>query len=210
MLMQESQLELGDIIFSTDSYGGPEHVAIYNGKREDTHFITHGVKGKYNSIISTRLISNDKEEDGDTPYHVFRPATKAFGIAVANRMATWETYNVPFSAEKHELYAEIVDRRDCARPGMAGLQAQQQLAEKYFAPNFYHLVEIASHPSNPYFPHQEEHNIEGMYCSEAMTTAINVEYLLFKQAVKSCVSFRWARLTSDTAILSGFKIQQKN
>lgn len=198
MQMQESELEIGDIIFFTDSFGNPEHVAVYNGKQGETHFVTHGVTGKYHSIMTTRLTANDKEEEGDMPYHVFRPATLELGIAIAHRMRVWGTHNIPFSKEKHELYSEIIDRRDCARPGMPGLLAQQQLAEKYFSPNFYQLIEIASHPTSPYFPHLEEHNIEGMYCSEALTAAINVEYLLSMHAVKSCNDLNLAWISDNT------------
>lgn len=174
--MLEDELMIGDVIFFIDSNGIPHHVAIYAGKREDTHFISHAVSAPYYSFMTTRL----KPEF--YPYRVFRPTNTALGISTAIRMSIWSKYQVPFSEEKHTAYEDLCDNAKMTHPKDGG-HAQQAFAAKYFDRNFYRYIAFAAHPSMPYYPEEE---MEGMRCSEGLTAAFNVETLLTINAVRSC------------------------
>lgn len=177
-ILKAEDLQLGDVVFFMDAMGAPHHVAIYNGKFGETHFITHGVSDPYFSVMTTRL----KEEY--FPYRVFRHKSLALGAQAAARMRVWAEHQVPFSEEKHGLYETICDMNETCHP-VTGGKAQAKLAQKYFAANFYRYIEFAAHPSMPYFPHGGE-NTQGMYCSEALAAAFNIEQLLMIDAIKSC------------------------
>lgn len=171
-------LQLGDVIFFMESGGASHHVAIYNGKYADTHFISHAVSDPYFSVMTTRL----KPEH--FPYRVFRSTNWALGAQAAARMRTWAQHQVPFSEEKHALYETICDMNGTCHPKTGG-KAQSELAQRYFAANFYRYIAFAAHPNMPYFPHSSEQT-QGMYCSEALTAAFNIQQLLMLGAVKSC------------------------
>jgi len=174
--MNPNKLRVGDILFFMDALGVPNHVAIYAGFRANTHFITHAVTDPYYSIITTRL------KPDDFPYRVFRCKDLGLAAQTAFRMRTWAEHQVPFSLEKHDLHFNIMDKPGFSHP-VTGGEAQRNLAQSLFAANYYRYIEYASHPSMPYFPHPK--NTQGMYCSEAITAAINVEKLIALDAVKS-------------------------
>lgn len=136
--------------------------------------ITHAVTGTHLSIITTRL------KYDDFPYRVFRCKDMALATQSAIRMRSWEEHRVPFSMEKHDLHSVIND--DKLTHLETGGNDQLLLAKKYFAPNYYRYIEYAAHPEMPYFP--KGNNMKGMYCSEAITAAFNVQKLLMLHAIK--------------------------
>lgn len=173
--MLEHDLQVGDILFFMDASKQPLHVAIYQGFRADTHFVTHAVTAPYHCIMTTRLKSEP------FPYRVFRSNDAALGMLTANRMRMWAENKIPFSQEKHELYEEICD--DMCHPKTGGAK-QCAYAMQYFPINFYRYIEFSAHPELPYYPHKVDP--QGMYCSESLTAAINIESLLVIGAVFSC------------------------
>lgn len=177
-VFKADDLQKGDVLFFMESGGASHHVAIYNGKYANTHFITHAVSHPYYTVMTTRL----KPEH--FPYRVFRPASLALGAQAAARMRIWAEHQVPFSEEKHSLYETICDMKGTCHPKTGG-KAQSELAQKYFAANFYRYIAFAAHPNMPYFPHSSEQT-QGMYCSEALAAAFNIQQLLMLHAVKSC------------------------
>lgn len=171
--MNPADLQIGDIIFFMDANKLPIHVAIYAGLRANTHYITHAVTGKYNSIITTRL-KND-----DFPYRVFRCHDMALAAQSAIRMRIWEEHRVPFSIEKHDLFSVLSE--DIFSHPKTGGKDQLAFSREYFARNYYRYIEYASHPSMPYFPNGSQ--TQGMYCSEAITAAFNIQKLIMLDAI---------------------------
>jgi hypothetical protein len=189
--MTPDKLQVGDIIFFMDASTIPIHVAIYAGMRNNTHYITHAVTGSYHSIITTRLKSDD------FPYKVFRCKDMVLATQSALRMRSWEEHRVPFSIEKHDLHS-VISEDQFGHPKTGGTD-QLSLAIQYFAPNYYRYIEYAAHPEMPYFPKGK--NMKGMYCSEAITAAFNVQKLLMLNTIKPNMK-GWVSDHTSTAIFS--------
>ncbi|MCS5712729.1 hypothetical protein [Candidatus Berkiella aquae] len=175
--MHESELQIGDILFFMNASGFPDHVAIYAGLRDDTHFITHAVSDPYFSIMTTRLKPDIR------PYQVYRCKDTSLALQTATRMRIWAEHQIPFSIEKHDLHLTLMDLPKLCHPKTGGTE-QANLAASSFASHFYRYIEYAAHPQMPEFPHQDK-PLEGMFCSEAITAALNVETLKQMNAVKS-------------------------
>lgn len=172
--LQEDDLQVGDIIFFMGYGQIPAHLAIYSGKKEDTHFITHGVSDPYYSMMTTRLKTEHY------PYRVFR--SKDFNLAAqtAYRMRVWSQHQVLFSKEKHDFRLNICETNGFDHPKTGG-EALCKVAEKYFAPNFYRYIEYAAHPDMPFSPSSKL----GMTCSEAIVAAFNMQYLISINAINT-------------------------
>lgn len=162
--MTEDDLQVGDVIFFVNKENEYNHVAIYSGKRDVTHFITHAVHEPYYSVMTTRL------KESDVPYQVYRPKDFKLGLRAAYRMQAWVKYQVSFNPEMHFFKDELGDAK-----------SQAEIGEKYFPEKFYRYIEFAAHAQTPFFPN----SVRGMTCSEAVEAAFIIEHLLMIDAVKS-------------------------
>tara|TARA_R110002110_G_scaffold415807_1_gene656437 strand:- start:49889 stop:51187 length:1299 start_codon:yes stop_codon:yes gene_type:complete len=185
----------GDIIFFMNSFGQPEHVAIYSLFKDNTHFISHAVSEPYNSMMMTRL------KNTDYPYQVFRCTDFNLASRASKRMFYWVNNGLPFSHQKHDdIYANFIDARGHCHPKNGGT-AQCETAAGKFADNFYRYVGMASHPGFPYKINEDSNYSEGVYCSEAVTLAFNIEEILNIDAVYSVkdLSVEWVSDKTSSA-----------
>lgn len=172
--LDPNELEVGDFLFFMDFLGSPQHVAVYAGERAGAHFITHGVTDPYHSIMTTRLKSDD------LPYRVFRLKDPILAFNIALRMHRWCLMAIPFSDSKHTMHINLIDSVGLSHPKTGG-EAQCELAESYFLPNYFRYLEYAAHPDGPFHPKDES---LGFYCSEALIAATHIEILRLIGAVQ--------------------------
>lgn len=194
------ELLVGDIVFFMNALEQPSHVAIYAGNRAGTHFITHGVSEPYNSIMTTRL------KHDDFPYRVFRCTDFNLSMQATCRMLSWVKTGLRFSHEKHEsFYSNFTDAYPNCHPKVGG-QKQLEAAKKDFEIIFYRYIAMASHPELPFMVNGSQN--EGVYCSEAITMAFNMETLLSAEAVHSIDKIN-ANWVTDKTLISPKSIEEK-
>lgn len=175
--MTPDDLLVGDLLFFMNSLKQAEHVAIYSGKKDNTHFITHAVSEPYNSVMTTRL------KNEFLPYRVYRCLDLNLSYQVTHRMLSWVKVGLKFSHEKTDsIYSGFTDSRPMCHP-VTGGQAQLDHILNDFPIIFYRYIAMASHPEIPYMINSEQD--EGLICSEAIAMAFNIETLLHADAVYS-------------------------
>lgn len=194
------ELLTGDIVFFMNYSNQAIHVAVYAGKKANTHFITHGVSEPYNTVMTTRIKSDDY------PYRVFRCKDFNLAMQVTCRMLSWVKTGLSFSHDKHEsLFSNFIDAYPNCHP-IEGGQKQLEAAKKDFEIVFYRYVGMASHPEVPFMVDSAQN--EGVYCSEAITMAFNIETLLAADAVHSLDEIN-ANWVSDKTLISERSIKAK-
>jgi hypothetical protein len=175
--MTPDNLLVGDLLFFMNSLKQADHVAIYSGKKDNTHFITHAVSEPYNSVMTTRL------KAVDLPYRVYRCLDLNLSYQVTHRMLSWVKVGLRFSHEKTDsIYSGFTDSRAMCNP-VTGGQAQLEHIMRDFPIIFYRYIAMASHPEIPYMINDQQN--EGIRCSEAIAMAFNIETLLHADAVYS-------------------------
>lgn len=197
VMINPDKLLPGDLLFFMDSSRIPIHVGIYSGEKSGVHFVTHAVTEPHNAVMTTRL----KPEDV-APYQVFRCKNFSLASQAALRLRCWSKNNIPFSHEKHaEIYENIEDDPKMCHPKKGGAY-QMEYAQKYFAPNIYRYISIASHPEWPSLPNPNE--MEGFYCSEAIACAFTVQELIHYNAVVPMKQLNVAWVSNKTELSLSF------
>lgn len=182
----------GDLIFFMDALGMPTHAAIYYGKREGTHFITHATTGSYDAVMTTRL------KPDDFPYEVFRCDDFNLASQAAIRLGMWAKSGTPFSYEKHDqIFEHIEDDAKLGNPKTGSVE-QCNLAQSYFTQTAYRYINYAAHPEFPFFTASE--NLEGFYCSEAIVAAFNTQELINAEAIKTTRELNLPWVTDKTTL----------
>lgn len=185
-------LLVGDIIYFMDSSKQAIHVAVYTGKKEDTHFITHSVSAPYNSVMTTRLKADVY------PYKVYRCTDFNLAMQVTCRMLSWVNHGLNFSHAKSDgIYSNFIDAYPNCHP-VEGGRNQLEHAKKDFDIIFYRYISMASHPNQPFMVNDIQN--EGARCSEAIVMAYNIETLLCADAVHSIDKLNVHWVTDKTTV----------
>ena len=174
--MTNNDLQIGDLIFYTNTLGSIEHIAMYINHKDTTPYVVHAVSSPYNSIMLTQI----KPADPGCSYHVMRPVNNEITLIAAGILLRWVEHQVPFATEKkrNALINCLDDIGGFDTPN-AG-KVQEPHGKKTYRATYLQYLDMAN--ALPYIP-KEQNEIKGFSCSEAIVSAFNVALIIACAAI---------------------------
>ena len=187
-----SDLLAGDLIFSLNSLGAVEHVAVYAGIKDQRRTIIHAVSGRYNSIMRTLL---KPIQIGQRPYQVYRNKNFRLAGSVKHRMGVWSEQVIPYDAKAADFVTKMDESLDFWDPSMrSGTSRLLEYSKEMSKINFYRRIKFAARRNNPIYPERVEKGKsgKGLRCAEAVILAYQIEELTsFLKPLEKFKDFGW-------------------
>jgi len=191
--MTNNELKIGDLIFYSNTLGAIEHIAMYIAEKDTVPYVVHAVSRPYDSIMLTQI----KPVDPGCSYRVMRPLNHALTLVAAGILLRWVEHQVPFATqEKRSALVNFLDEIGGFDNASAG-KVQEPHGKKTYRSTYLQYLDMAN--ALPYIP-QEEGEIKGLFCSEAIVSAFNIALLTSYASITSLLQGNEWSLSTFTSL----------
>ena len=185
LMITDSELKTGDLVFYLNSAGVPEHIAVFANHCNGVPYVIHATSHPYYSVMLTHL-----KPELDNQYCVMRPNNTNIAFAAVGILSRWVEHQVRFATtKKRDALVNPLDAMggflDNPRTEEIG-RIQEQYGKASYLVNYAYYLEMAN--ALPLIPKPEE----GMVCSETIVAAFNIALLIMHEhCVKTLYGYDW-------------------